>query len=619
MGSLQRWVRSAGWGLGSAARAASSTVVTLLAASLLAPGAAHAGRADGVKRLIDLGQVEAAQKRCERNGGILSVADPDLRAVCAEAWWSRAAQEDTVRAWIRYQQVWAGTALAAEAREQEARAALRDLGQGAEPYHYQAFVDRYGDTKFASQAQGMMVQSSIQDALDDPDKAVATARRFPDHPDALLLLKAHPSRFLHVKLEPRPPGPRTVGPTGSMGTVTPVTPVVTVDPPILKAPPAARWAVQYEDGAVAPWDQIAEAHLRELGLGQPAIDALKRRHGGELLPCPAPGAGWTLGVAVDIGPDTVFLPSRGVDACHNQPTFLVLRGGKLAAISAAPGHLLEIAREGVPRTDGAPIELLGPVGEPVLTESAVVQPVGRLHLVTPPSGGMPWYEAQAPSSAPIPLSGATLGSSPLPGGWSVVASGTAIQPGAVASTPATVQAAALGQVSWTLPPGEIRVLSPVLALAVGLHPSNPAVRPVPLDPVPLLSSAQGPVGSVPLASEALPAPELQRLTNELRAMGIGVKLVRAWRASLHKRVPQVVFEGDLGGKPVRGVLDQASAHGWRVHLWARDPSAPRGDHDFFSFHWQDRAWVVWRDPRGAWMESLHVDDRGLVRSVQGAP
>lgn len=557
-----------------------------------------AGKADSIKQLLELGRPEVAQQKCARSGAELSSADPALRELCAEAFWSEAVQADSVTAWLRYQQTWAGTAFADDAREQEARVALRELGQDAPEHSYRGWLDQYGGTQVAARADELLVKAAIRGALDDPKAAVDVARQYPDHPDVLQLVARHPSRFLKVELD----GTR---------------PQVIVDPPLAAIDGAsARWAVQFEGGAVVEWEQAVILHLEAQGLDRPTIERLGDDER-PFVPCPVDGADWTLGVTVDIGGSPAFLRHPGPEVCREAwPVFAVFRGDRPIAWSDSPGRVVHFAEQDARELSGggASVKLIGPSGPPQIGGPATVgQPVGTLFLVTPLSGGVPYYVAQAPRLHAVTLARDTLKTIALPKGWMLAADNGIVEPGGAAEGTALVEAPRLAGTRWTLPAGEIRVISPVVVHALGLHRDTAADKPS--ESLPPLVRGQGPVGSTPLAVEILDRAALQGLTSELKAMAVGIRLTRAWRALLHGERTQVVFEGDLAGEAVRGVLDPfPSGVGWKVHVWARAAEAPAGNHDVFAFGWQGRTYVVWAVE--GYTEALHYDARGLVREVR---
>ena len=113
-------------------------ITTLLVTTLALPLAQAwaSGPSESVRRLMEDGRTDVAQAKCERLNAHFSDTPKALRDVCAEAMFEAALDVNTVGTWIRFQQVWQGTPSGRTARDQEAAAALRDLGNDAEDYRY---------------------------------------------------------------------------------------------------------------------------------------------------------------------------------------------------------------------------------------------------------------------------------------------------------------------------------------------------------------------------------------------------------------------------------------------------------------------------------------------------
>ncbi len=138
---------------------------------------AWAGPEEAVAKLVETGDFEKAQKRCED----VEVTDEVvLREVCAKAYLPAAQQQNTVAAWQAYLARWSGTSLEAEAREAEASAALYAVGHGGKEADYAALLAQYPDSVVAAALTDRMGAAAIRDAFDG-DEAVRVARKYPNH------------------------------------------------------------------------------------------------------------------------------------------------------------------------------------------------------------------------------------------------------------------------------------------------------------------------------------------------------------------------------------------------------------------------------------------------------
>ena len=111
--------------------------------------------------------------------------------------------------------------------------------------------------------------------------------------------------------------------------------------------------------------------------------------------------------------------------------------------------------------------------------------------------------------------------------------------------------------------------------------------------------------------------EVSQYAATLRQMGVGLKISRAWKGMLRQGPsPQVVFDGIVGGQPVKGILDPFdNGAGYRMYVFLKDERSPNGNEDLFAFEYQQVVYVVWAGEEG-WYESLHFEPRGLIREVQ---
>lgn len=583
-------------------------LVPALLLALVTGPAWGSARSDAVRRLIDEGRPDTASAKCDRLGAELSDAGKDLREVCAEAKFTEAMEVNQVMEWIRFQQVWKGTAFAAAARDNEAAAALRDLGPNAAEHEYVSFMREYKDTKFAMAANQMVADAAIRDVKTGKE-AVRVAQLYPNHKSTPLLVEKFLSSFLKMEMD---------------GTNV----KVTLDPPIPipGPPPTGRWAVRTGEDAYQPWGDAAQLHLKELGVGPAFIDAAGAKG---YPPCQVPGVDWELGVLVEVGSGRAFYPNTGISACRGRawPGFAVYDGGRLAALSVTPASVLRFPTDpGAgsfawgPSGDQTQIWTPGQAGDPILVGNVIGQPVGNLFLLTPLAGGMPWYVSQGPPPTAMHLP-VEAKSAALPEGWQLSDSNGPIQAGRTTTTPVDVGSSALAGTPWTLPPGEIRVLSPLVQQITNLHRKNEMFERVRKPKLPALTGTTGPMGALPVVMTELTQPAAQAVGRQLGGVGIPVTIWRAWEGFIAGTSGgrEVVFDGEIAGKPVKGLLDPMdNSSGYRAFIWLRDPRSQTGPEEVFAFSHDGSTYFVWRGKgeKGDYTESIHFEDVGMVREFR---
>lgn len=578
----------------------------LLLASLAGTAHAASARADAIGELNAAGRHDVAQLRCERLSAHLSDTKAELREVCAEAAFEEALEVNTVMNWIRFQQVWRGTSYAKAARDNEAAAALGDLGGEAEEHEYASFIREYKDTKYALAAKQMISDAAIRD-VKTPQEAVRVAQMFPDHKNTPRLVEKFLPAFLKMEMNG-------------------LDVKVSIEPniPIPGPPPTGRWAVKTGEEAYKAWPDAAETHLTNIGVN-PTFIRNATKDG--IPPCQVPGADWELGVLVELGSGKAFFPKPGMAACAGRswPAFTVLDDKRLAALSIGPGHVLTFPTDAAAGSfewgidgDKARIWSPGAAGDPVLVGGVIGQPVGNLWLLTPLAGGMPWYVNQGPpnTAMKVPIEAR---STELPSGWTLAGARGPVQPGTRVSGEVSVEAGSLAGTPWKLPGGEVRVISPLVQQVTGLNRENEALKAKRKPRLPIITGKTGPMGATPVTMTQLDAPNGEAVGRQLSQLGIPVRVWRAWegRISGTSGAKEIVFDGEIAGKPIKGLLDPMNT-GVRVYVWERDARAQQGPEDVLSFVHDGATYFVWvgKNDKGDYNEAIHFDDVGLVREFR---
>ena len=563
-------------------------------------------KSDAIQRLIQDGRIDIAQQKCDRMGAHLTDAGSALREVCAEALFEAALEENTTTGWIRFQQTWNGTSYAVAARDNEAAAALRALGNDSEEHAYAQFMIQYADTKYAVAAEQLVADAAIRGVKNGQD-AVRVAQIYPNHRNTPILVEQYLASFIKMEV------------SGTDITVT-------LDPPISLpgVKPSGRWAASFGQEAYVDWGDVAEVHLQDLGISPNFIEKARAKG---YPPCQVPEAGWELGIVVQVGQAKTFFKNTGVPECRRPwPGFMTYRGGRLSSLSVSPEltmHFPDDPTVGAfswgPEADNTRMWAPGVAGDPILVGSVIGQPIGNLFLLHPLAGGMPWFVSQGPppNAMPLPISAKT---SAMPIGWSMSGPEGEMSPGQTAAGPVHVHSNQLGSSRWTLPDGEVRVMSPLVQQLTGLNRESENFGRARKSRLPLLSGLAGPMGASPVQMMELTAPNAAAVGRQLGAAGIPIKVTRAWEGFLSSGGPrEVVFEGDTNGTPIKGILDATKGNsGSRIYVWLRDDRCQGEAETTFAFTMGGSTYFVWRGsgPNGDYNEAVHFEEAGLIREFR---
>ena len=585
------------------------SIPALLIGLALAPIAWGSARSDSVRRLIDEGRLESAQTKCDRLGASLSDAEPELREICSEALFERALDDNSVITWVRFQQTWGGTSYATAARDNEGAAALRELGNEAPEYKYQQFMVDYKDTRYALAAEQLLADAAIRGVTNGKD-AVRVAKMYPNHRNTSLLVEKFLPAFLKMEMD-------------GMNIAVSLNADVSIPGP----PPTGRWAARYGEEAYIDWQAAGEAHLNEIKASTNFISKAKEIG---IPPCQVPDAGWELGILVEVGSGKAFFPNGGIPDCRGRPwpAILSFRQGKLSALSVSPTHTMRFPdgafEDAFIWGDGKEETRMwtpGAAGDPIRVGAVIGQPVGNLFLLTPMAGGMPWYVNQGPppNALPVPIEAS---STAIPVGWTLSNEDGSIGPGQASDTPVAVQSGALGGIPWQVPAGEIKVMSPLVQQLTGLYAKADAFSRGRTSRLPVLSGAVGPMGSMPVPITEMTPRNAAAVGRQLSGAGLPIRIWRAWEGKFRTGPgsPQIVFDGEIAGKPIKGVMDpMANGTGFRAFVWHKDPRSQEGPEDILTFQMDGITYFIWRgknEDATSYSEAVHFEDIGLVREFR---
>jgi hypothetical protein len=423
----------------------------LLLVGFAAPAVAWAGKAESVLEEVKAGKYEDARKRCEKWEATAPAAEAALRAACADAYWPLAEAKNTVEEWAAFGQTWANTPAQADAFVRQATLALRGASATATESELLAMARTYAGTEVEADFQSLARTAAIRD-VNSTDKAVAVAERYPDHPALPSLVEKFPNGFLRVSISHHEVDVTVVPDIPLRGALTPKT----------------GWVARDPTGKIVAWDTFIAPLLEQDGLSALSIEELRNNTEGEpplpLCYSPRMPPGWGPAAQVKVGVGAIDVAVDYDPECTGSapPTFLTLVGESVAAVSLAPGHRVDLRATTVAKTGRSTATAWLSVAPDVrLADRSLWQKAGDAWLVRPLSGGTPWMTRSAPPDGNLLLGSSLLGSG-LPTDWKLELADTEM----VVRAPAT---AATGD--WHLVPGDIRILSPLMQMTIGLDPT----------------------------------------------------------------------------------------------------------------------------------------------------
>lgn len=586
--------------------------------ALLLPEIAYAAPdANLVHRALEEGDRVKAEKRCARWQATEPSTALEVREACARVAWAPTEAIDTPAAWEAYRKTWAGTKGERPALEREARLALAALGDHAAEDALVTIAKKYADTPASDVALNRAALVAAG-AVSTPEEAAQVVTRYGrDARVVAALMEHYPTAFAEYTVDSATQRV-TAKLKGGVQTSLPLT---------------ATWAVRRTGGEVVPWDSFAADALSAQGVPRESLDAALAKGGGRAFPLcstwevPALKAG----ISLQLGTGTQFDeqpwgPSCGDDAA---PAFITMQHGAVTGLSLQPGHWMTFPHalavtgftwsgQGAGATD---LYIPFTPGEPVVVGGAQVvgQQFGALYLVHPVGGGMPWMTNMAPPTSATPIR-STLKSEAMPRGWTL----TPLADAARVDGP--------GAVAWILPPGEVRLLSPLYQWMTQLSRANPKLTGQFPPPLPALydldfwkSDRAGVTAAPPPGTSLIPlgnpdAIEISGALSLLSEAGIPVRVKRAVRLNLDEdNRDEFALEVERGGIAMRAVVDVYASGAKRVFLFDAlpEPAFDATAGTPFAFRREGQAFLAWTGVNAgvAFLEAIHLDERGLIREM----
>ena len=557
-----------------------------VAAVLLAPSLAFAGKADSVERDLEGGDAEGAQKKCERWEAAQPSTEGALREACARAFWVSAQAEDTVVAWASFRSNWKGTDAAGRALDREAEAALRSLDMRASEGDLLALAKAYPDTMAGDEARLAAMDAAVRDA-DSPEAAVAVARKYAGHAGLPKLVSRFPEGFFSVEVHGY-----------DVKWV--------MDPPVAlpsELAPRVRWVARDDTGVLGDWDRTVRSELLDGGLTAAAIDAMRPKDGRALPLCMVPGRqnNFRPAAVLQVGQGQVVADADWDEGCGptSWPVFVAVQGRGVTSVSLEPGHRIDLG----PVSDASSADLgsllagVGP-GSALMADGLIYERGTRAWLVHAVSGGVPWLNALGPPDGATPLDSSLRGPA-IPRGWRVAVEGGGNR----------IYSSSVGgeRPPWRLGAGEVRILAPMVQAVLGLRqvdatPKGPRA-PALTASVPFETSSAGlvlprpPQGAAMAGLYAVDAKELAGFEEQLVAVGLtNVRILDAWRSDLDgDKVPETLLRAEREGEGIAIVLDPFKKNAPRIFPFAC-PQVRMGDKVAptpFSFRLNDHVYLAW--------------------------
>jgi hypothetical protein len=557
-------------------------LVALSALVGLSAPALAGSKGDTVRELLGTGEGIDARKKCDRWKALEETADGDLRAACAQAWWSEAERVGSVEAWAEFGRDWAGTPSATQAFEREAQAAAERIGQAAGEAKWAELARTYRGTEAARTLEQGAARAAIRDARTGTD-ALAVVSRHPDAAGLDELVERFPDDFLEVGVVGR-------------GVQVRVKPDVELKG---ARAPAVSWVAVAPSGDVSDWDQVMGEALAAEGIPERVLRERQPVGGvGPTLPvCPGKAStdGLRPSVKVAVGSGAVLTVVPWDEACKGgEPPALLTQDGSSIGMWLGPDRSIDLGQGTAKDRWTVAYVVEQPPTLSFIAGGAVYQQAGRAWIAHPVSGGTPWLSGQTPPEPRTPLAGLVGG--PLPAGWSVPRAGQISGPGGI----------------YDIPAGNVTALSPLAREVLGLA-AAPVRRAAPaLDrDVPWVRSGMGlvqrqpPLGGGPAGIYQMTDAEIELATSLLSALGIrrdALAWIDGWRADLDgDKGEESILRLMVDGAGAVAVLDPlsgstlSSPSDTRAFVWSV-PRVLAGDSPAgtpFPFRWSDNVYLAW--------------------------
>ncbi len=542
--------------------------------------AAAAERSDAVERKLIDNDYEGARKKCEKWEATDRSVEPDLREVCAKAYWPLAEAADTAAAWKAYTTSWAGTEWAETAMERLASATLRELPADASEDDLLWITDEFYDTRAAREATEMAADAAIRDVTTG-EEALRAAQRYPGHAGLSAFVERYHEKFVKATI------------TGHEVTIT-------IEPEI-KIPeymtPTPLWVARWPGGHTQAWREVATQHLLDAGLDASQTHPEGDGPGFPICAIAGQPEGWHAAVEIRVGTGRMYRPMPWEEGCgpETMPVVLTVSGATVSGLSLMPGHSIDLLSRGLDGRDHARAFVPSPSSAPLLSDGRLFLQSGRVWVVYPIDGGPPWLTDRAPSGQ-IALPATLVGSGPPPD-FSLTRQGEELLlsgPGVTAP--------------WVMPQGEVRFLSPMTQKVLGVSPALlgtvQAGAPALSDVVPWAKEDSGYLTAAPPSggrSVTLTALNDEAIEKARLRVASGVDLdnlqiIDGWGLDMDADGQEEIFLRALvAGTGTLIVLDVHPELGNRIFLYASPnvgtPAAPQNRP--FAFHYGGHFYLAW--------------------------
>ena len=520
-----------------------------LALLILISSTAWASRkSDSVRLLIAEKRYEDAQAKCTKWKAMENDAETSLREYCAQAFWPKAEEIDTISGWQEYQNQWVGTDWAKKGFEREGLVALRAIPESSPEEAYLEIVEQFSGYKVAEKALLQAGSAAIRD-VESNGEARRVASIYGEHEEIMVLVNRYPEEFISVTVD----GDNVmVRPKIQIGSL------IRIDPHF--------WAFK-EDDEVKRWDEAVKTHLEDAGIEPVAIMRKIQNHegSGPVFPlCPIPGTSETatVGVAVPVEENFVFEPIAWDPKCaESQEAIAVYSRKQLQYFSFSEDQSINLGLKKGGRKNFT--SYVRRTGDAVLFDGSIYVPVGKSFVRYPLAGSQPWLTDKPPGGLRYKLD-TTLRGTGVPKGWGVQGVSGGIQIKNSASE------------DWIVPSGELRFFSPLVLDLLGMSGFERSTQGVP--EVEWQVDASGvstaPVGSVPIDVRKLTEEEIKSNRYHIGGAGLDpyqLNVVDGFAADLDDdRKDEEIIRAIYKDEEVVLILDTDEKFGNRTFIYSTD-------------------------------------------------
>ena len=504
-------------------------------------------KSDSIRLLIAEKRYVDAQAKCIKWSATKNDAETSPREYCAQAFWPKSEEVDTIAAWQEYQNQWVGTDWAKKGFEREGIVALRSLLETSPEEAYLDIVEQFSGYKVAEKALKEAGNAAIRDAQSHED-AKRVVQVYGDHENIIALAYRFPEEFVTIEI------------TGHSVSIKSRVEIESFDPE------AHFWAFR-GDGEVKNWDDVVKKHLEDAGIEPVAVMRKVQNHKGEgpVFPlCPISGVTDTaeIGIAVPLADNFVFEPVEWDENCSLDQTAVAIYSRKqLQYFSFSSGYSLDFGLKKGDRNNFT--TFVRRTGDAVLFEDSIYVPVGKSFVRYPLSGTAPWLTDKPPGGLRYTLD-TTLRGVGIPSGWGI----QGVPDGIKITTPL--------EGNWVVPSGELRFFSPLvldLLAMSGFGQEKEGIPAVEWD-IDKGGVYSAPVGSVPMDVRKLTDQEIKGTRYHIGGAGLDpyqLNVVDGFAVDLdNDRKVEKVIRAVYKEKEVVLILDTDEKSGNRTFIYSTD-------------------------------------------------